>query len=170
MRMTLIVDGYNIIGAWNSEFAGSYNLQESREKLIGILCDYAGYSGDRVILVFDAYGGENPKRSIEDVSGIEVVYTKSGEIADHYIERLVNELCRNATKQIEVRVATNDAIEQSVVLGRGAARISAAELKRLVDYERSQGRKRHTQTTKNSLDTTLPGDVLQKLEHMRRKM
>lgn len=167
--MTLIIDGYNVIGAW-PDFIGSLNLQESREKLIAILCDYAGYSGDKVILVFDAYAGENPRRAIEDVAGIEVVYTKAGETADHYIERLVNDICRNLSRQIEVRVATSDAIEQSIIMGRGAARISSPELRQLVMQTRTVGKNSRPVEPKASLHGVLPEDVLKKLEKMRRKL
>lgn len=167
--MTLIIDGYNVIGAW-PEFQSSLNLQESRERLIEILCDYAGYSGDTVILVFDAYAGDNPRRAIEKVAGIEIVYTKIGETADHYIERLVNDICRNLTRQIEVRVATSDAIEQSIVMGRGAARISSPELRQMVMQTRENGRRRQPAQPKTALHGVLPQDVLGKLEKLRRKM
>ena len=167
--MTLIIDGYNVIGAW-PDFQNSLNLQESRERLIEILCDYAGYSGDTVILVFDAYAGDNPRRAIEDVAGIQVVYTKIGETADHYIERLVNDMCRNLSRQIEVRVATSDAIEQSIIMGRGAARISSPELRQMVMQTRETGRRKRPTAPKASLDGVLPPDVLGKLEKLRRKM
>ncbi|MGI5899070.1 MAG: NYN domain-containing protein [Christensenellales bacterium] len=167
--MTLIIDGYNIIGAW-PDFKTSINLQDSRDRLIEIMCDYAGYTGDRVIIVFDAYAGENPKRTVENIAGVEVVYTKAGETADHYIERLVDKLCRNLSKQIEVRVATSDAIEQSIVMGRGAARVSSPELRGMVMQARSQGRSVHKNSGKLGLDSKLPADILAKLEQIRRSM
>lgn len=165
--MTLIIDGYNIIGAW-PDFRNSINLQASRERLIEIICDYAGYTKDRVIIVFDAYGGDNKKRSEEKIAGVEVVYTKAGETADHYIERLVDSLCRNLSRQIEVRVATSDSIEQSIILGRGAARISSPELRDIVMRTRSTGKNSYTKPAKLSLDSKLPADVLEKLEKIRR--
>ena len=167
--MTLIIDGYNIIGAW-PDFRHSINLQESRDRLIELMCDYAGYTGDRVIIVFDAYAGNNSRRSMEDIAGIEVVYTKAGETADHYIERLVDQLCRNLSKQIEVRVATSDAIEQSIILGRGAARISSPELRDVVMQTRVTGRSVHKKPGKVMIDSGLPADIRAKLEELRRSM
>ena len=164
--MMLLIDGYNIIGAW-AEFRDSLNLQESRERLIEILCDYAGYTGDTVILVFDAYAGDNPRRTIEQIAGIEVVYTKQGETADHYIERMTDTLCRNLSRQIELRVATSDAIEQTIVLGRGAARISSLELRALVMGVRQAGRESHQKSKKVALEQKLPEHVINKLLHLR---
>jgi len=167
--VTLIIDGYNVIGAW-PDFTSSINLQESRDRLIELMCDYAGYTGDRVILVFDAYSGDSVKRTYENVAGVEIVYTRSGETADHYIERLVDSLCRDLSKQIEVRVATSDAIEQSVILGRGAARISSPELRDVVMNARAAGKSAHRNSGKLMLDSKLPPHVLEKLEKMRRSM
>ncbi|MBE5761035.1 MAG: NYN domain-containing protein [Clostridiales bacterium] len=165
--MILVIDGYNVIGAW-PDFKNSINLQESREKLIEIMCDYAGYTHDRVILVFDAYLGQNALRTQENISGIEVVYTKNGETADNYIERLINDLCKNLTKQIEVRVATSDLLEQTIVMGRGAARISSLELRSLVMGARQTGKQSHPKEPKTSLDMRLSPEILEKLEKMRR--
>lgn len=168
--MTLIIDGYNVIGAWQ-DFRGSMNLQESREKLVEILSDYAGYTGDRVILVFDAYASNDMRRHVEQAAGgVEIVFTRSGETADHYIERLVDTMCRTLARQIEIYVATSDAIEQSIVMGRGAARISSNELRSLIFHARTNGRRAHKPAPKDGLEHKLPADVLEKLEQMRKNI
>ena len=129
--MYLIVDGYNIIGAW-PEFAGESDLAHSRDRLIHLLADYAGYTGHRLTVVFDGYGGSKKLATVEQVFGITVVYTRQHETADHYIERAVDLFLDGVPRyaHADVRVATNDALEQSVILSRGAVRMSAAELRR----------------------------------------
>jgi predicted RNA-binding protein with PIN domain len=140
----LIVDGYNIIGAW-PEFAKTVDLAQSRDRLIHMLADYAGFSGAKIILVFDGYGSDKKSVTLEEQFGIQVVYTRQHETADHYIERTVDQFLEGMPKfaRADVRVATNDALEQSVVLSRGAIRLPAAELRREVLSVRGAGRERH---------------------------
>ncbi len=118
----LLVDGYNIIFAWDELKAiAKEDLDAARNQLIHILCNYRGCRQCNVILVFDAYRMKgNPGRT-EQVNNIFVVYTKQAETADSYIERASYELGKN----YRVRVATSDGLEQSVILGHNAQRISA---------------------------------------------
>lgn len=118
--MYLIVDGYNIIGAW-PEFAGESDLAHSRDRLIHLLADYAGYTGHQLTVVFDGYGGSKKLATVEQVFGITVVYTRQHETADHYIERAVDLFLDGVPRyaHADVRVATNDALEPSVILSRG---------------------------------------------------
>ncbi len=128
--MILIVDGYNMIGAW-PELAND-DLDKARLDLIEKLADYAGYSGDEVTVVFDGHLSGRAKTNIAHRFNVTVVYTRSGETADQYIERMVDEKTANLPRSARpiLKVATSDALEQSVVLSRGAVRISARELRR----------------------------------------
>ena len=96
----------------------------ARNQLIQRLANYQGWRGCRVIVVFDAYRVKRHDRTIEEHSGIHVVYTKEAETADSYIEKVSHQLAQN----YRVRVATSDALEQIIVLGNGAQRVSAREL------------------------------------------
>ena len=125
-REFLLVDGYNIINAWPelSEEVRNVDLASARDRLIDIMADYAASTGISVIIVFDAHQVEKNTRTIQNIDGVEVVYTKSGETADHYIEKVVDAIGR----EVKVKVAASDWIEQQIVIGRGGHRISAREL------------------------------------------
>mgnify|MGYP001300251026 CR=1 FL=1 len=125
-REFLLVDGYNIINAWPELIrdAREVNLETSRDRLIGVMSDYSAMTGVTVIVVFDAHQVARNSRTSYLVNGVEVVFTKEGETADHYIEKVVDAIGREE----KVRVATSDWIEQQIVLGRGASRVSAREL------------------------------------------
>ena len=118
----VLVDGYNILFAWDElkELAKS-NLDAARHVLMNLLCNYQGYRGCAVILVFDAYKVPLNLGTVEKYHNIFVVYTKEAETADSYIERVTYEL-RGRRK---VRVATSDNLEQLIILGHGAVRVSA---------------------------------------------
>ena len=120
----LLVDGYNIIFAWDElkELAKS-GLDAARNRLINILCNYQGFRQCNLILVFDAYKVKGNHREIERENNITVVYTKEAETADMYIEKTAHDL----SKKYRVRVATSDNIEQIIIMGSGALRISARE-------------------------------------------
>ena len=170
--MMLIVDGYNMIGAW-PEFQGSINLEHSRQVLIDTLCDYAAYEGTEVILVFDGYKGKATRRTEQDIAGIHVVYTKALETADAYIERFVDEKLQNLPRgmRADLMVATSDSLEQSIILSRGAVRLSAAELYRLVGESRQSRREvasRVQPLKKTSFEAHLSEDVRTILEKIRR--
>ena len=166
----LLVDGYNVLNAW-PELMRARTLEEARAELVHRLNDYAGYSGQKVIVVFDAWKQERLGRTKEEMGPLSVVYTQKGETADHYIERLCDERAhRVAMGWLEVRVATSDGVEQTVVMGRGATRLSAREL----IYEMRQVREsgRSVQPDKPSARSTVmdrvPEEVRRRLESMRR--
>ncbi|MCM1386764.1 MAG: TetM/TetW/TetO/TetS family tetracycline resistance ribosomal protection protein [Bacillus sp. (in: Bacteria)] len=122
----LLVDGYNIIFAWEelSELA-KVNLDSARGRLMDILSNYQGYRKMTLILVFDAYKVKGSPGSISAYHNIYVVYTKEAETADQYIEKATHEI---AGKN-QVTVATSDGLEQLIIMGQGARRMSARELK-----------------------------------------
>lgn len=126
----LLVDGYNIIFAWEELSAlAKENLDAARSKLIQTMCNYQGYCKCRLILVFDAYKVKNNPGEVEQIAGISVVYTKEAETADMYIEKVTHELGR----KYRVKVATSDGMEQLIILGQGALRVSAAMFRQEVD-------------------------------------
>ena len=129
----LLVDGYNIIFAWDDlKKAAAESLDLARELLINRLCNYCGYAQCELILVFDAYKVKGGVGSVERVNNINVVYTKEAETADSYIEKVTHEL----SKKHRVRVATSDGLEQIIILGSGAERVSASEfLSEVTDAE-----------------------------------
>ena len=119
----LLVDGYNIIFAWDElKKIAAEHLDAARKKLCDLLCDYQGCRKCRVILVFDAYKVKGGLGSVEKYHNITIVYTKEAETADAYIERATYEIGR----QHRVRVATSDGPEQVIILGHGALRLSAS--------------------------------------------
>ena len=119
----LLVDGYNIIFAWDElKKIAAENLDAARKQLCELLCNYQGYRKCRVILVFDAYKVKGGLGSVEKNHNITIVYTREAETADAYIERATYEIGR----QHRVRVATSDGPEQVIILGHGALRLSAS--------------------------------------------
>ena len=129
----LLVDGYNIIFAWDELKAiAKENLDAARTALCDLLCNYQGYRKCRVIAVFDAYKVKGGQGSVEKYHNIHVVYTKEAETADAYIERATYELSGR-----RVRVATSDGPEQLIILGHGALRLSASHFRE--EMEQVQG-------------------------------
>ncbi len=133
----LLVDGYNIIFAWDDlKRIAADNLDAARSRLIHILANYRGWRQCRLIVVFDAYKVKGNPGSITEESGISIVYTKEAETADTYIERISHELA----KDYRVKVATSDGTEQIIILGNGAYRMSAEELRvEIAEAERQIG-------------------------------
>ncbi len=122
----LLVDGYNIIFAWDDLSAiAKDNIELAREKLINTMCNYKGFKGSEVVVVFDAYKVKGKHREVEKYHNINIVYTKEAETADMYIEKVTKDLA----KKRRVRVATSDALEQLIIWGHGAHRVSASALK-----------------------------------------
>jgi small GTP-binding protein len=118
----LLVDGYNIIFAWDDlKDLARDNLEAARTQLIQRLSNYQGYSGCKLIVVFDAYKVKGGTGSVERHQNLYVVYTKEAETADQYIEKATHDL----SKRHRVRVATSDGMEQLIILGNGALRVSA---------------------------------------------
>lgn len=131
----LLVDGYNIIFAWDElKKISETNLDAARAELIKILSNYQGLCGYEIIIVFDAYKVKGKYREVERHFNVNVVYTKESETADSYIERVTHEL----SGKHRVRVATSDGIEQLIILGSGAMRMTARELKSRIDAANSE--------------------------------
>ena len=167
----LIVDGYNVLGAW-PELSKGRPLADARDDLIRRLHDYAGYTGQKVILVFDAWQSERLARTEEDHGKLTVVFTQKGEMADHYIERLCDEHARRVELgRLELRVATSDGVEQTIVLGRGAVRLSSRELIREINQSKNIGAayaKPSFKSARSTIMDRVPEEVRIRLEKLRR--
>ena len=125
----VLVDGYNIIFAWDDlRKLAKDSLDDARTKLIERLRNYQGFRRCPVIVVFDAYKVKGNPGSVEKLGDLSVVYTKEAETADMYIEKAAYDL----SKQHRVRVATSDALEQIIILGGGALRVSASSFEQEV--------------------------------------
>ena len=131
----LLVDGYNVIYSWDSlrELSES-SIDGARTELVNILCNYQGYKKCEVILVFDAYKVKGNTREVEKIDNINVVYTKEAETADMYIEKTSHKLAKNN----KVRVVTSDALEQLIILGSGALRVSSREFQYEVEEAQNE--------------------------------
>ncbi|MFC2185313.1 NYN domain-containing protein [Bacillus paranthracis] len=167
MNDILIVDGYNIIGAWGDlKKLRDVDLQSSRDALIDKMADYQGYTGTKVIIVFDAYTVHGIEKKMKQ-SRVEVIFTRKNQTADEKIEQLAIEL-RNINTQIYV--ATSDYTEQWVIFAQGALRKSARELELEVQAMEQQVRRR-TQDTKEkqpAMRKIFSKDITEKLEKLRR--
>ncbi len=165
----LIVDGYNIINDWEElKKLAEDDLDAAREKLIHYLIEFSQYNGKKAIVVFDAYNVKNSIEKIEKRKYITVVYTKEHQTADSYIEKFISTL----SKYDKVQVATSDYAEQQIILGKGATRISARELKLYLDETMIKIKEKQHDTTKkiqrNFLEDRLDYITLSKLENLRR--
>lgn len=121
----LLVDGYNVIYDWEQlKKLADESLESARNKLIEILANYQGYKQIGIIVVFDAYKVAGGTESVYKTGNIDVVFTGEAETADSYIERVTPRYAKKYT----VRVATSDHLEQVIILGKGAYRLSAREL------------------------------------------
>jgi len=167
MNDILIVDGYNIIGAWGDlKKLRDVDLQSSRDALIDKMADYQGYTGTKVMIVFDAYTVHGIEKKMKQ-SRVEVIFTRKNQTADEKIEQLAIEL-RNINTQIHV--ATSDYTEQWVIFAQGALRKSARELELEVQAMEQQVRRR-TQDTKEkqpAMRKIFSKDITEKLEKLRR--
>lgn len=167
MKPLLLVDGYNILGAWDAAVKNSWSIDEGRDKLTHALIDYAGYAGIEVVLVFDGHLSERRQRSRETMGDVTVVFTKQGETADQYIEA-----CAHAhPKHRPLHVATSDLIEQVVVMGRGAIRLSARELLTQMQMVRTRGREAQAAQPlkRNTFASYLTPEQQERLERIRRE-
>ncbi len=135
----LLVDGYNMIHAWQElKELVDVSLESARQKLLDMLSNYKGSQKMNIIVVFDAYLVKGNVGSVFQYHNISVVYTKEAETADHFIERTVNRLPRH----YKVSVATSDGLEQIIILGEGAQRITAQGLRQRVLAEQKEIRKK----------------------------
>jgi len=167
LREYLLVDGYNVIHAWEDlKELSKDNFEAARNKLMDILCNYQGYKKCTVILVFDAYKVEDCNIEVQKYHNIYVVYTKEAETADQYIEKVVHEIGR----KYHVTVVTSDGIEQIVTLGQGGTLISAREFQQEIQIVSEQIReeiKERRETSKNYLFHHLDQDLAEKMEEIR---
>lgn len=163
----LLVDGYNIIFAWEElKELAEIHIESARDKLMDILCNYQGYKKCTVILVFDAYKVEGNPGEVLKYHNIYVVYTKEAETADQYIEKTVRQMGR----KYQVTVATSDALEQVIILGQGAQRLSAAGLKEEVELMLKEIRSEFLgkiPEDRNYLFDYLSHDLAKEMEHVR---
>ncbi|WP_276358167.1 NYN domain-containing protein [Cohnella caldifontis] len=166
----LIVDGYNMIGAWRELAALKQDkLEDARDRLLDMLSDFQSFAGLTVIVVFDAFRVPGLGSSFRH-RRLQVVYTRERETADECIERLVGHW---TSARRNLYVATSDMVEQHVAFGRGALRLSARELKLAVDQSRREIQTRiraEPPPKRNPLGGAVSGEVQRKLEQMRRGM
>lgn len=169
-REFLLVDGYNVIHAWDElrRLVNEQNLEIARNQLLDIMSNYQGYKKIDVIVVFDAHRVKGT-RKVTTYNNINVVFTKEVETADHYIEKVVHQIGRD----YRVRVATSDGLEQIIILGKGASRMSARELHTEVKQMEKNIRKKFIEKKKpehnNRLEGHLDPAVREWMEKMRRK-
>lgn len=163
----LLVDGYNIIFAWEDlKELSKMNIEGARGKLMDVLCNYQGYKKNTVILVFDGYKVQGNPGEVIKYHNIYVVYTKEAETADQYIEKTVQQIA----KKHRVTVATSDALEQMIIIGQGAHRISARDLLEEIKITNQQIREEHlTKTRKSSqyLFEGLPDEMAEFMDDVR---
>lgn len=131
----ILVDGYNIIFAWDElKDIASKNIDGARDRLLDILSNYQGYKDNTVIVVFDAYNVNRHKETIYKHNNVYVVFTKAAETADMYIAKTTHQMA----SKYRVTVATSDALEQLIIMGHGAFRMSAMNFKEEVDRVNKQ--------------------------------
>lgn len=169
MEEILIVDGYNIIGAWTElrRLKENDNLEEARDRLLDWLVEYQAFSGRKVIVVFDAHQIPGPGRKFN--KNITVYYTKENVTADELIERLVREL---NSRRKTIYVATSDYTEQNITFGQGALRISARELaleKKTVKENIDRKVDKNNKKIKSTIYSALDEEMIKFFENWRRK-
>ena len=169
-REFLLVDGYNIIHAWDElrELVEDVSLESARQRLMDILSNYKGVQKATIILVFDGYLVKGNIGTVYEYHNIYVVYTKEAETADHYIERVVTSL----PKHYRVRVATGDGLEQLIIYGQGAIRMTARELQSEVQQMERELREKYIEKRppkNNMLADHLDEEALEWLEALRRR-
>ncbi|MNM90905.1 YacP-like NYN domain protein [compost metagenome] len=170
MRDVLLVDGYNMIGGWPELSALSkIGLEEARDRLLERLADYQAFSGRKVIVVFDAYRVPGLGKAFAQ-NKVAIHFTKEKETADECIERLVGEF---TNRRRQIYVATSDMVEQHVIFGQGALRVSARELLTQVEQGEKEIQKeiaeRSSTAGRNTIDAKLSPEVRKLFEQWRRE-
>ncbi len=157
----LLVDGYNVIFAWEELGAlAAENIDGARGRLLDILCNYQGMQGCQVIAVFDAYRVKGHKTEIFDYHNIHVVYTKEAETADAYIEKFAHE----NSKKYHITVATSDGLEQIIIRGAGCDLLSARELKQRIEQGERSLREQYHAAAKAGRNFLMDGIDMDRLE------
>ncbi len=167
MQNILLVDGYNMIGAWKElRLLRDENFEDARDRLMELMAEYKAVKGWRVIVVFDAHLVPGTEQ-LYIQHDVEVIFTRKNETADERIEKLSTDL---KGRKIQIHVATSDMTEQNVVFGHGALRKSARELEIEMEIIQSNiSRKvKETQSEKPSRRINLPDDIALTLEKWRR--
>ena len=167
MQNILLVDGYNMIGAWKElRLLRDENFEDARDRLVELMAEYKAVKGWRVIVVFDAHLVPGTEQ-LYIQHDVEVIFTRKNETADERIEKLSTDL---KGRKIQIHVATSDMTEQNVVFGHGALRKSARELEIEMEIIQSNiSRKvKETQSEKPSRRINLPDDIALTLEKWRR--
>ena len=167
MEEYLLVDGYNVIFAWEDlKELAKVNIEGARNKLMDVLCNYQGFKKCNLILVFDAYKVQGQELGVQKYHNIYVVYTKEAETADQYIEKVVHEIGR----KYHVTVATSDNVEQVMTLGQGGKLLSARDLRTEVEEVQRQIREEYLnrpQKGKNYLFDYLDEEISGQMEEVR---
>lgn len=163
----LLVDGYNIIFSWEElKELSERDIGAARGKLADILSNYQGFRKCTLILVYDAYKVEGNPGEVMKYHNIYIVYTKEAETADQYIEKTVRRIAKNA----DVTVATSDGLEQVIIMGQGAHRMSAPGLKEEVELALKELRGEHLGrqvNLKNYLLDYLDEETVKQMEEIR---
>lgn len=167
LKEYLLVDGYNIIFAWEElQKLAKDNIDSARDKLMDILCAYQSFRGCTLILVFDAYKVKGGVGAVQQVHNIYVVYTKEAETADQYIEKTAHEMGR----KYDVTVATSDGLEQVIILGQGCKLLSARDLKKEIERMNEAIREEivlRKESGKNYLFDHMPKELVEEMEKIR---
>lgn len=166
MKDYLIIDGYNILNAWDDVFdLDMLSMEEARIKLLDILSDFQGHSGYRLVVVFDAYKVKDGLGSIDTHDNINVIFTRENQTADNFIERFV----RNYGAGKRIHVATGDYLEQKTVLQKGGFRMTPAELRTEVfSSKKKNSSEKYKKKDRDFLENRLTGEQRSIFEAMRR--
>lgn len=167
MQEYLLVDGYNVIFAWEElKELAKVSIEAARDKLMDILCNYQGYKKCVLILVFDAYKVEGYALEIQKYHNIHVVYTKEAETADQYIEKVVHHIGR----RYHVTVVTSDGVEQVITMGQGGARISSRDFLEEIEYTKKlieEDNEKQRSSDRNYLFDHADEEFVRKMEDIR---
>ena len=165
---TVFVDGYNVINSWpNLKGIKDFSYEASRQQLIDTLQNYSEFKGYKMFIVFDAHMVKGSLEKKERQGNLVVVFTKEGETADVFIEKMVNNIGRKS----EVSVVTSDSIEQQVTFQRGATRMSSIEFyHEVINVEKRIQMKTEKKylEKRNLLEDRVDEETLKKLEKIRR--
>jgi small GTP-binding protein len=167
MQEYLLVDGYNVIFAWQElKELAKVSIEAARDKLMDILCNYQGYKKCVLILVFDAYKVEGYALEIQKYHNIHVVYTKEAETADQYIEKVVHHIGR----KYHVTVVTSDGVEQVITMGQGGTRISSRDFLEEIEYTKKlieEDNEKQRVSDRNYLFDHADDEFVKKMEKIR---